>query len=165
MVDNAHIAGLGRDDRRTELLRAKGFDVLADRVTELESDTAVTAWTALPTYGAQWSNYGGGWSTGAYRKVGDEVQIRGLLQRGSAAPSATICTMPVGFRPVENYLFPCMGYVFGANQALRITVTAGGSLDLDTINNVYYTLSPYYAPIGTNAITYVDISTIRYSTV
>jgi hypothetical protein len=123
-----------------------------------------TPWTALPTYGAQWGNYGGGWQVGQYRKVGDEVQLRGLLNRGSTAPSATICTLPVGFRPPANCLFGCQGYVFGANGLIRVSVYDTGVLLLDDANNQFYPGSPYYAQIGTNLITYLDLSVIKFST-
>lgn len=141
------------------------LDTAEADIAALETLTATTAWTALPTYGAQWSNYGGDWQVGQYRKVGDEVQVRGLLKRsGGTGSSATICTLPTGFRPPDNVLFGCQGYVFGANGLIRVSIYDTGALLLDDTNNQYYTSSPYYAGIGTNAIDYIDLSVIRFST-
>lgn len=118
---------------------------------------SVTPWMPLPTYGAQWSNYGGGWETGQYRKVGDIVELRGLVQRGSSAPSATLCTLPVGFRPAGGQIFTCMGYALANNWGIRMDVLANGNVNLD-ISNTYGGAS-----LGTNALSYLDLSGIRFS--
>lgn len=55
-----------------------------------------TAWTA-PTLQNSWANYGAPYQLAQYRKVGDEVQMRGLVRLGTVG--SVICTLPVGFRP------------------------------------------------------------------
>jgi hypothetical protein len=61
-----------------------------------------TAWT-VPAYAGTWSNLGGAFQVAQYRKVGDEVQMRGVAQGGAAG--STIFTLPVGFRPIQNMIF------------------------------------------------------------
>jgi hypothetical protein len=114
------------------------------------------AWTAAPTFGTGWGNYGSGWAEAEYRKVGDEVQLRGLIYRSSSTDHYPF-TMPSGFRPPAHMAFPCMGYV-GANLPVRISVYASGELELDT-TNAY----PSVGAIGTAAVSYLDLSTIRFS--
>lgn len=50
------------------------------------------------TFGSGWANYGGGWQTGQYRRVGDMVQLRGLVYRFSGV-GTLICTLPTDARP------------------------------------------------------------------
>lgn len=57
---------------------------------------AVTPWTNV-TFLNGWSNFGGQYQTCQYRKVGDEVKVRGLCKGTLGAPP--IFNLPVGFRP------------------------------------------------------------------
>lgn len=65
-------------------------------VADVVVPTAVP-WQPL-AYATGWANYGSGFELGQYRKVGDEVQLRGLINCGTGA-GATIATLPVGYRP------------------------------------------------------------------
>lgn len=62
-------------------------------------------WTA-PTLSSPFGNFGGGFRTVRYRKVGNLVVVQGLLgvTAGTAA-SAVPFTLPVGFRPLQNHIF------------------------------------------------------------
>lgn len=60
-----------------------------------------TAWTAA-TLQNSWVNYGSGYETAAYRRVGDMVQLRGLIKNGSL--NVPLMTLPVGFRPPQKLL-------------------------------------------------------------
>lgn len=60
-------------------------------------------WTAV-TYTAGWVDLGGGFRGAQYRKVGDEVQLRGLCKRTSGS-ATTMFTLPVGYRPTVSELF------------------------------------------------------------
>lgn len=123
-----------------------------------------TAWTAL-TLKNNWQNYGGEFQTAQYRKVGDEVQVRGLVRLGTTATA--IATLPDGFRPPATLLFGAIHDV-GANwatgaastgtahthsqtrpsaAAYRINVNAAGDIT-------------HYSTQGTG---YVDLSMIRFS--
>jgi len=66
---------------------------------------AVTQWTALgPLMANGWVSYAAPYGPAQYRKVGDEVQLRGLIQSGSP-PSSTMFTLPVGYRPQHQLIF------------------------------------------------------------
>jgi hypothetical protein len=58
-------------------------------------------WIA-PTFTNSWVDYGSGFQTVGYRKVGDVVQLRGLMKNGTLGASAF--TLPVGYRPTANIL-------------------------------------------------------------
>jgi len=83
-------------------------DAYGPRITNLETATAKGAWTT-PTLLNGWLQYGSGWQTLQYRKIGDIVYIRGLIKSGTV-PS-TIFTLPTGFRPLAINQFVCMGNV------------------------------------------------------
>lgn len=55
-----------------------------------------TAWTAV-TFQNSWVNFGSGYQAMEYRKVGDMVQLRGLIKSGTV--STDMFTLPTGFRP------------------------------------------------------------------
>lgn len=58
-----------------------------------------TAWTA-PTLAAGWSNSGGAYQVAKYRKHGDVVQLRGMIQKATAGVvDEVIFTFPTGYRP------------------------------------------------------------------
>lgn len=131
-----------------------------------------TEWTALPTYGTGWENYvSGGWQVGQYRKVGDEVQLRGLLKfTYSGDATYTICGLPVGFRPPENQLFACLAnYVYNGislEETFRVSVYSGGGVVLQASNafvSAQGTSANIITLIGLN-INYIDLSQIRFST-
>lgn len=83
-------------------------------------------WIPMDLTGTGWSNYGAGWVEAAYRKVGDIVQIRGLI--GGGTVGTAIAVMPVGYRPVQNNILT--GQVdYGAGyQAARIDILSSGLL-------------------------------------
>lgn len=52
-----------------------------------------------------WVNFGGGAQVAQYRKVGDNVQVRGLIKSGATGTVAF--TLPAGFRPPAQATFTC----------------------------------------------------------
>jgi Major tropism determinant N-terminal domain len=60
-----------------------------------------TAWT-VPAFTAGWGQYAG-YSTVSYRKIGDLVYLRGLLN-ATTGVTTTAWTFPVGFRPPATVL-------------------------------------------------------------
>lgn len=82
---------------------------------------ASESWTAF-SYVNSWTDYGSGFSTGAYRR--DQcgyVHLKGLVKSGYLT---VITTLPVGYRPVEVHLFGVeAGGVFG-----RVDVGANGTI-------------------------------------
>lgn len=61
-----------------------------------------TEWTA-PTFQNSWTNYGSGFRDAAYRKVGDRVELRGLVKNGTM--STAMFTLPEGHRPTGVEIF------------------------------------------------------------
>jgi hypothetical protein len=64
--------------------------------------TYPTVWTN-PTFTNSWVNFGGGYQVARYRKVGEIVEIEGLISTGTIGLAAF--TLPVGFRPQANHQF------------------------------------------------------------
>jgi hypothetical protein len=67
-----------------------------------ERAARATAWTAV-TFTNGWTDFGGGYQAMQYRKVGDVVELRGMI--GSGTPGASAFTLPTGFRPPANIRF------------------------------------------------------------
>lgn len=76
--------------------------------------------------GTTWTDYGGGWQVGQYKKVGDLVFVRGLGKR-TAGSGATIATLPSGYRPASySQLFVTLT----DGGVGRIDVGTGGDMSL-----------------------------------
>lgn len=65
--------------------------------TGVAVSTSDTAWTPF-TYQNGWTNYGGGWETGAYRRANGIVYLRGLLLGGTYTVGTVLFQLPPGFR-------------------------------------------------------------------
>jgi hypothetical protein len=117
------------------------------------------AWTPL-TLSGSWTNYGGGWAPAAYRKMGDKVEIRGLI--ANTVLQSQIGFLPVGFRPPYHQMWDTW-LAFPTNQraAVRMNIQANdGQLILQ---------DTFAYPTGTTltlpptAVTNLDIA-VSYST-
>lgn len=91
------------------------------------SSAIPTAWTA-PSYAAGWRDYQ---STSVfvnvgYRKIGDLVYVRGLLE-GQAGLATTVWTFPAGFRPPEQVL---TAVYCSAGTMRRIDITPAGAFNI-----------------------------------
>lgn len=75
-----------------------------------------------------WSDYGFGFNTNAYRKTSSGVVIlKGLIKKSTAPTSGEIiATLPVGYRPVSNLIFVVGGG--DGNVAVRLDVDSAGSI-------------------------------------
>ncbi len=88
--------------------------------------TGVTAWTA-PTLVNSWANFGAGNQVAQYRKVGDTVEMRGIVAGGA---SSTVCfTLPAGFRPVAPENIPSVNATASPVAAV-VGVGTGGAVTL-----------------------------------
>ena len=85
-------------------------------------------WTA-PSLGGSWVNVGGGYQTMQYRRVGDQVQIRGSIKSGNAYTA--IFTLPVGFRPPANVVLPALYWNGSARVNGVFIVDAAGVCQMD----------------------------------
>lgn len=104
-----------------------------------------TTWTAV-SFTNSWANYGSGYQTVQYRKVGDEVQLRGVMKLGSLAAAFTL---PTGFRPPATIPFGVLDINSGVFLAYGEVATTG------VVSIVSYSSG------GSNA--FVDLSSIRFS--
>jgi hypothetical protein len=76
----------------------------ADRVILGPVVTPASEWVS-PTYQNGWVDYDtGGFNNVEYRKVGDEVQIRGIMKGGTPGTSPAF-TLPPAFRPPGHLAF------------------------------------------------------------
>ena len=58
----------------------------------------VNPWTPLTLLNG-WVNYGSGFATAGYRKVGDLVVLKGLIRSGTVTTGTAIATLPAGHCP------------------------------------------------------------------
>jgi hypothetical protein len=115
----------------TKLVNPIGLDVNTRRAliplrAELDEVVALlnsTAWTTL-TLTAPWANYGFGWATAAYQKVGDTVRVRGLIAGGTSG--STIATLPAGFRPTGGTITSAQLDFGSGYQTARLDVSTSG---------------------------------------
>jgi len=70
-----------------------------NRLTTLTGGNVPTAWTPLTLLNG-WLNYGGSYDIAQYRKIGDIVQIRGVINSGTIGSPAF--NLPSGFRPLKG---------------------------------------------------------------
>lgn len=99
-----------------------------------------TGWIAV-VFENSWVNYGSGFEEAAYRKIGDRVQLRGLVKSGTVG--AAIFTLPVGFRPAGQNIF--------AIQANEI----GKRLDVSSIGGVSVVASATNGYVSLSGVTFI----------
>jgi hypothetical protein len=90
-------------------LQCRGSFVIYDTgpVTgALLSPEPTPIWNQL-NYSTGWTNYAGGFLIGGYRKLGDMVQLRGLITQVAGATSSMF-TLPVGYRPPGIVIQSCL---------------------------------------------------------
>jgi hypothetical protein len=94
-----NLALLGSDDKI-------GREIYVDSSNQLRAGRdADTGWidASLDT---DWITYGSGYATVGYRKIGNRVTLRGLVKTAVVrATTATVFTLPVGFRPLNLVIF------------------------------------------------------------
>lgn len=103
---------------------------LGKRVAKLERSMGKVLpgpWTNF-VFGSNWTNYGSGFQTCQWRKVGDVVELRGLatLVTPGTGGTSIITVFPVGARPAMTLLFPTI--MGEPNQICRIDVNNSGNL-------------------------------------
>jgi hypothetical protein len=64
--------------------------------------------TGAPGFGSGWANFGVGYNVAGYRRIGDTVQLRGLVVSANS-PVSTIFSLPSDYIPVEQSIFAAMG--------------------------------------------------------
>jgi hypothetical protein len=103
-----------------------------------------TDYTGQPNlFTNSWNNYGGSFRGAQYRKVGDVVQLRGLIKSGTLGAAAF--TLPVGYRPGAAELLGQAGSTTGSNNAFaRVDVNSAGGIIPAGSTNDFVSLSGFY---------------------
>lgn len=94
-----------------------------------------------PSFTNNWVNYGQGWSSAKFRRVGELVVVAGHLKNGNLGGSAFV--LPVGFRPYENYFLATMadpGVPVGSNNG-AFFVDNGGNVVPYVGGNVSFSIA------------------------
>lgn len=123
-----------------------GIRVLASGV--VSAGTGVTGWTSLacqfpvaggnytwhvigaagePAFGSGWANFGGGFQTARFCKIGDYVYLSGLITRSTTATQIPF-SLPVGYRNTNgNTHTPAAGTtsLIGTDAGVNIDGTTG----------------------------------------
>lgn len=132
-------------------------DAAAALTAAIATATAVVPWIRLNTLLVNgWTDYGAPYGPVYYRKVDDEVQLRGLMS-GTTAIS-TVCTMPVGYRPQYEPIFICSC----ANGMVEVRVTTGGAVNI-TGSGVPAPAWGPNPPGPFNPASWTSLSQVRYS--
>ncbi|HET9667277.1 MAG TPA: hypothetical protein VFP09_10990, partial [Desertimonas sp.] len=82
------------------------------------------AWTNV-TFTGTWVNFGGLTQATQYRKIGDQVYVRGFVKSGTIGTSAF--TLPVGYRPPALVRFPISGGLGTGAGLPNVGVSADGT--------------------------------------
>jgi hypothetical protein len=88
-------------------------------------DKLAPIWTPA-TLTAAWVAYvgGGGYYNGLrYRRVGDMIQVQGMIKSGAAGSAIT--TLPVGFRPSYSVMQVCEANAAGTLAVVLFDSTTG----------------------------------------
>ena len=94
-----------------------------------------SGWTNL-SYGTGWVDFGGVYQTGQYRKIGDTIQVRGMVQRTSGV-GTIIATLPALHRPPAQNLHNVQ-----SNGALgQVDIKTDGTINLVVGSGTWVNLS------------------------
>lgn len=108
------------------------------RIEKLERNFTlyVQGWTAV-TFQNSWVNYDGNYNQCAYlRDPAGFVHLRGLVKTGTIDGSASIFTLPVGYRPQYRELHS----TFSNGAAARVDITTAGAVIPSPGSNVWFSL-------------------------
>ncbi len=92
------------------------------------------------TYQTGWQNYGAPFNFGSFRKIGDEVSLRGLITQVAGA-GGTVLRLPAGFRPSGQIIQSCLASSGQARYDIQLDgyfttstgISAGNWICLDGI--------------------------------
>lgn len=133
----------GADTATSATTIATYAPVVGDVVSVLEQGadrlvlgpTGSTVWSAPGSFSNSWVDFGAGTRTTRYRRIGDRVEIEGLVKSGTL--NATVFTLPAGFRPPLNLHFASQSNItFGL-----IYITTAGDVQFFGSSNAYASLN------------------------
>ena len=92
------------------------------------------------TPSSPFSNYGSTWDTCAYMKDSNGVvHLKGLVT-GTHTGASTIFTLPSGYRPSKERMFPCISSA-SPDRALRVDIQADGDVIVDSTHSGWVSIS------------------------
>lgn len=111
-------------------------DMGPNQAPALPVPTTYQSWTQVTTFSNSWVNYGAPYPPAMYRRVGDIVDVRGLIKAGTVNASGGCFTLPAGFRPAWQQWFPTSAFdAFG-----QTIVYASGEVRPSIGNNTWFDL-------------------------
>lgn len=97
--------------------------------------TGYPGWSSF-SYLNSWTNYGSTFSSGGYFKDGHGVvHLRGLIKNGT---NAHIATLPAGYRPAGNEIFPAITW---NSVFCRITIYSDGRIEATSYSSTWLSLA------------------------
>jgi hypothetical protein len=90
----------------------------------INASGAVGGSWSTPTYGTNWTDFGGGYGGIRYRKFGDVVMMEGLAVNAGGAGGAVVATLPSGYRPAESRVFAAYSH-YGV---IRLDINTDGTV-------------------------------------
>jgi hypothetical protein len=111
---------------------------------QIKDAASDTDWTAL-NLGGGWGAFGGIYAPPAYRRVGDIVELRGVIKSGFGTGAMLNSVLPSGFQPTHSRMF----VVNAGPGSAWINVHPTGQMTLEA-----------FLPSGTNA--WVSLDQIRF---
>jgi len=85
-----------------------------------------------PTLNSPYTNFGSPYGNTQYRKIGDNVNIQGLVYINSASSGSVIFTLPSGYRPSRRLVF---GQATANTSITRIDVRTNGDVVAQVITD------------------------------
>lgn len=98
-----------------------------------------SGWISV-TFENSWVDYGSGFEPCAYRKIGDEVFLKGLMKSGTVGASAF--TLPPGYRPAASNIFAIQATEVGKRIDIGVTgaviIAAGATNSYVSISGISF---------------------------
>ena len=104
-------------------------EYLSRELRNIEADLRTPTWITA-TLQNSWVVFGSTFASLQYRKERDNrVWFRGVIKDGTTTDETTICTLPEGYRPVYQVIFPVLT---NPNVITRLDLSTAGDLSIET---------------------------------
>jgi hypothetical protein len=96
------------------------FDALAGK----QATIADSGWIA-PTLQNGWVDFGTGFATAGYRKIGNQVMLRGVIKGGTTTINTVLFTLPAGYYDsTGHHVFNCLNN----GESIRVDIRDNGDV-------------------------------------
>ena len=125
------------------------FDIAYNGVnTNMYYDGKLGVGWQTPSFGSNWTHYGGAYGNVYFRRFGDLVNLTGLVKvAANATASTTLFTLPAGYRPAKQLLFLVMTSV----GPTRVDIDTSGNVQ--TVGATFNTAGQWVSVDGINFFT------------